>query len=77
MQREIEAGIRIQPYERYPGNGAYKICFTSTDLESVEQTKEKIWAADLHMLCIHMQTAVPALTVRLFQKELTRAEGLR
>lgn len=33
MQREIEAGIRIQPYERYPGNGAYKICFTSTDLE--------------------------------------------
>ena len=42
MQREIEAGIRIQPYERYPGNGAYKICFTSTDLESVEQTKKDL-----------------------------------
>ena len=42
MQREIEAGIRIQPYERYPGNGAYKICFTSTDLEYVEQTKKDL-----------------------------------
>jgi len=42
MQREIEAGIRIQPYERYPGNGAYKICFTSKDLESVEQTKKDL-----------------------------------
>lgn len=42
MQREIEAGIRILPYERYPGNGAYKICFTSKDLESVEQTKKDL-----------------------------------
>ena len=39
MQKEIEAGIAIQPYDRYPKNGAYKICFTSRDLESIEQTK--------------------------------------
>lgn len=39
MQKEIEAGIAIQPYDRYPKKGAYKICFTSRDLESVEQTK--------------------------------------
>jgi len=40
MQREIEAGIPIQPYAAYPGNGAYKICFTSRDLKSIEKTKE-------------------------------------
>ena len=40
MQKEIEAGIDIQPYERYPHKGAYKICFTSRKLESVEQTKQ-------------------------------------
>lgn len=40
MQKEIEAGISIRPYEEYPGNGAYKICFTSRDLASIERTKE-------------------------------------
>lgn len=28
------------PYDEYPCEGAYKICFTSTSLESVEKTKE-------------------------------------
>ena len=39
MQKEIEAGIGILPYAEYPRKGAYKICFTSRDLESVEQTR--------------------------------------
>ncbi len=42
MQKEIEAGIPILPYDRYPGRGAYKICFTSTSLEAVEATKESL-----------------------------------
>ena len=40
MQKKIEAGITILPYEKYPGQGAYKICFTSRDLESIEETKK-------------------------------------
>ncbi len=40
MQKEIEGGIPIQPYVRYPRKGAYKICFTSRELEAVEQTKQ-------------------------------------
>ncbi|NBH84583.1 Cof-type HAD-IIB family hydrolase [bacterium C-53] len=40
MQREIEAGIPILPYDRYPGNGAYKICFTGTSLQSIENTQK-------------------------------------
>ena len=35
MQKEIEAGIRMQQYKDYPGQGAYKLCFTSLNLESV------------------------------------------
>ncbi len=42
MQKEIEAGIPILPYGSYPGNGAYKICFTSTSLEAVDATKEAL-----------------------------------
>lgn len=40
MQKEIESGIAIQAYERYPRNGAYKLCFTSRDLDSVRQARE-------------------------------------
>lgn len=39
MQKEIEAGIVIHPYDQYPGEGAYKLCFTSTSLEAVEQAR--------------------------------------
>lgn len=40
MQKEIEKGIDIRPYAQYPRNGAYKICFTSTDLEAVDRTRK-------------------------------------
>lgn len=42
MQKEIEAGIPILPYEAYPRRGAYKICFTSRDLESVDRTRQDL-----------------------------------
>ncbi|MDE7333568.1 MAG: HAD family hydrolase [Lachnospiraceae bacterium] len=40
MQKEIEAGISILPYEQYPRSGAYKICFTATNPEIIEETKK-------------------------------------
>ena len=39
MQKEIESGINIQKYERYPRNGAYKLCFTSTNLNNVREAR--------------------------------------
>lgn len=39
MQREMESGLAIQRYERYPRQGAYKLCFTSTALEPVEEAR--------------------------------------
>lgn len=37
MQKEIESGLNIRKYEEYPKQGAYKLCFTSKDLASVEE----------------------------------------
>lgn len=39
MQREIETGLPIRPYEQYPKKGAYKICFTASSLEAIEKTR--------------------------------------
>lgn len=40
MQKEIESGINILPYKKYPRKGAYKICFTSTTIDAIENTKK-------------------------------------
>lgn len=42
MQKEIETGIPIRPYEQYPKRGAYKICFTASTLEAIERTKPQL-----------------------------------
>lgn len=39
MQREIESGLPIRKYAEYPRQGAYKLCFTSRDLDSVRQAQ--------------------------------------
>lgn len=40
MQKEIESGLTIRKYEEYPRQGAYKLCFTSRDLDSVRKARE-------------------------------------
>lgn len=42
MQKEIERGISIQKYECYPRKGAYKLCFTSSNMEAVEKAQKKL-----------------------------------
>ena len=39
MQKEIESGLTIRKYEEYPHQGAYKLCFTSRDLDSVRKVR--------------------------------------
>lgn len=51
MQKELEKGIPMLPYEQYPGQGAYKICFTSTTLEAVEETKK--YLGDRFVYVVH------------------------
>lgn len=42
MQNEFSRGIPFQSYENYPKKGAYKICFTSTTLDAVDETKKHL-----------------------------------
>lgn len=51
MQKEIEMGVPIQSYDSYLGNGAYKICFTSTSLEALEKTKN--YLEDRFLYVVH------------------------
>ncbi len=51
MQKEIESGINIQTYDRYPQKGAYKICFTAASLEDIEETKK--YLADRFSYAVH------------------------
>lgn len=51
MQKEIEAGIPIRPYNEYPRRGAYKVCFTSRDIASIEKTKE--YLGDRFLYAVH------------------------
>lgn len=42
MQKEIERGISIQKYENYPQKGAYKLCFTSSNMAAVEKAQASL-----------------------------------
>lgn len=51
MQKEIESGLAIQKYESYPRKGAYKLCFTSSDLASVG--KAEAYLGDRFEFVVH------------------------
>lgn len=42
MQKELESGLPIRKYEEYPGQGAYKLCFTSSSLDAVEEARKAL-----------------------------------
>lgn len=42
MQKELESGVLIRPYEEYPCQGAYKICFSSSSMSLVEESKASL-----------------------------------
>ena len=41
IQREL-SGLGMRPYADYPRQGAYKICFTSRDLQSAEEARKAL-----------------------------------
>lgn len=51
MQKEIEKGIPVLPYNRYPRRGAYKICFTGMDRKAIEETKR--YLGDRFVYAVH------------------------
>lgn len=42
MQKELASSLAVQPYDRYPRQGAYKLCFTATSPEPVEAAQKQL-----------------------------------
>lgn len=42
MQKEMESNLAIQRYERYPRQGAYKLCFTTMEPEAVDAARMRL-----------------------------------
>lgn len=42
MRAELQSALPIQPYARYPHQGAYKLSFTTTDPEALRRAKEAL-----------------------------------
>lgn len=75
MQKEIEKGIPIRPYAEYPGQGAYKICFTSTDLEAIEKTK--IYLQDrFHYAIFPYGDSTSCFNGEIIPKEVDKGKGM-
>ena len=51
MQKEIELGIPILPYAKYPKKGAYKICFTSTNPQAIDNSRK--YLQDRFVFAVH------------------------
>ncbi len=75
MQKEIEKGIGILPYEKYPGKGAYKICFTSTTLEAIEKTKS--YLGDRFAYAVHLYgNSSSCFNGEIIPKEIDKSKGM-
>lgn len=75
MQKEIEKGIPIRPYAEYPGQGAYKICFTSTNLDAIEKTK--IYLQDrFHYAVFPYGDSTSCFNGEIIPKEVDKGKGM-
>lgn len=75
MQKELETGLPISPYEKYPRKGAYKMCFTGTNLESIENTKKVL--GDRFQYVIHpFASNANCLNGEIIPKEVGKGKGM-
>lgn len=75
MQKEIEAGIAIQPYDQYPQNGAYKICFTATNLDAIEKTK-KYLGERFHYVVYPYVNSSSCFNGEIIKKGIDKGKGM-
>lgn len=75
MQREMESGLDIKRFDEYPCNGAYKLCFTCTDLNDLEATKpelEKTFDYVVHPF----QTGASVFNGEIIRKGMDKGSGM-
>lgn len=75
MQKEQETGVAIHPYEEYPCQGAYKICFTSSKLSYIEETKSSL--GDRFKYAIYPYAASTAcINGEIIPNEVDKGKGI-
>lgn len=75
MEKELEAGIHIQLYERYPRKGAYKICFTATGMEAVKKTEKQLGDRFVYAVYPYRNSPV-CLNGEIIPKEIGKGKGI-
>lgn len=76
MKQELEKDIGIQPYSQYKKQGAYKVCFTCTDLQDIEKTK--VFLEDRFHYVVHpYKVGSHCYNGELIVKGLDKGEGMR
>lgn len=75
MKKELETSIGIRPYEEYPGNGAYKICFTCLNLQDVEKTKPYLEERFNYVIHPYAQNTL-CFNGELIRKGMDKGEGM-
>lgn len=75
MQKELESGLDIRPYDEYPRKGAYKICFSSATLEAISQAKARL-GDRFHFVVHPFFTSSSCYNGEIIRKDLGKGHGM-
>lgn len=75
MQREMESGLDIKRFDAYPRNGAYKLCFTCTDLNNLEAAKSEL--GEMFYFVVHpFKAGASVFNGEIIRKGMDKGEGM-
>lgn len=76
MQREMESGLDIKRFDAYPRNGAYKLCFTCTDLRDLEAVKAQL-GEQFNYVVHPFQAGASVFNGEIIRKGMDKGEGMQ
>lgn len=76
MQQELESNLNILRYDEYKHTGAYKICFTCTDLVNLEPVKNQL--EDEFTFVVHAFAGYNSIyNGEIIRKGLDKGDGMK
>lgn len=76
MQREMESGLDIKRFDAYPRNGAYKLCFTCTDLRDLEAVKVQL-GEQFNYVVHPFKAGASVFNGEIIRKGMDKGEGMQ
>lgn len=76
MQREMESGLDIKRFDAYPRNGAYKLCFTCTDLRDLEAVKAQL-GEQFNYVVHPFKAGASVFNGEIIRKGMDKGEGMQ